>query len=346
MVLKLKHRLPIYFIGLGVLCAVIVGGVADWRVQTALVERERTRIDLVRAEQAQLVGDVFVDAQQVIAGVMANDAVTYNYQSLMRGYSESKAEYMIEGFHGHAETPQQRALFDDQNLNGTFVFAHKDIHAQVLPHWLEHDVADIMMLDRKGRVVYTVTKGLDFWRTGEEAGGDAFTAFFDEVLESEQGTVLLSPQITYLGEEEGESFFIATPMKVIDGMTGRMKDLGVVMVRIDAADIDAAFAQNDARHGSASTALVGPSGNYVLSFSTSDGTSNPGAAPDFLTAGTIGDAPVAAEEEVIGIGPSFLTIQTVDAMGAPMVVATLISESDAIAPAVEMRLAVMIAMLS
>ncbi|XPV76992.1 MAG: methyl-accepting chemotaxis protein [Desulfovibrio sp.] len=239
--IRLKPKLLIVFIALGLIPVVVAGWWSVHSSSQALMTKSYEQLEAVRGIKGSQI-EAFFQERLGDTRVLARDPyIVEAYEAL------SKAFYDGGGVKSGAFRGMNNEVF-------TATDAYKDAHAKYFPYlkyYLEqYGYYDIFMLSpEKGDVIFTVTKEADFGIQSNVVDSSLTDVW---KIAAQQGRVALSDTRRYAPSGGVPAQFVAAPV-MHDG-----KLVGVVATQISLAAVNVIMQERDGMGETGETYLVGP----------------------------------------------------------------------------------------
>jgi len=262
-VFSLRIRLPVAMLALALLAALAVGSsaylaVSSW-AQGAVRERmhalAESHVRAIERRWLQLRAELAVQARSAFT-VSALDEIgkwlelgPHDYRSIL-GY------YQGDGSLSQAE---RIARTGREHQHG-YSWRHVPVHETYSAALKQFNYADIYLVSRKGRVVYSVTKGPEFGRllSDEDLAGTGLAksvALARGKAAGEQVVLDFAPYDPVGGDPRA---FLAAPF--YDAEAGTSEQVGTIVIAVDTRLIDDVLAFNPAGSGAERIFVIGSDG--------------------------------------------------------------------------------------
>lgn len=157
----------------------------------------------------------------------------------------------------------ERAELTGETSKTMYAWRHKALHNSFLSSWKHSGYADIYIMDKDGRIMYTVTKSGDFLKKVGDAefAGTGLQTVFETALAAEKGSQVSSSFQRYGPAGDEPSMFVGQPV-YLSKLTGE-ELAGVVAVRIGAGYLDDVVASTEGLGETGQTFVVDGDGNVL-----------------------------------------------------------------------------------
>jgi methyl-accepting chemotaxis protein len=262
-VFSLRIRLPVAMLALALLAALAVGSsayltVSSW-AQGAVRERMHTLVEghvrAIERRWSQLRAELAVQARSAFT-VSALDEIGKWMELGPHDYKSILGHYQGDGSLSQAE---RIARTGREHQHG-YSWRHVPIHETYAAALRQFNYADIYLVSRKGRVVYSVTKGSEFGRllSDEDLAGTGLAKSVEQArgkAAGEQVVLDFAPYDPAGGEPRA---FLAAPF--YDAEAGAGQQLGTIVIAVDTRLIDDVLAFNPVGSGAERVFVVGSDG--------------------------------------------------------------------------------------
>jgi len=261
--LRIAHKLPAAIAGAAVLVGLGVG-IASYQISSSTVdEMSGDKLKTIAVARTHEV-DRFMTRIETDLRLYADDpAVQDALGDFRRGFDAIGP--------GAAQTLQQAFISENPNPAGekhlmdraAGSFDYNDAHAEYHPFFREvmdaKDYYDIFLLDRRGRLVYSVFKENDFAGTFAEGAGalaqSGLGAVFQAAIASEHGHISFADFAPYAPSNGVPAAFMATPV-----FDHNQTLLGVLAIQMPHSRISALFHDRTGLGETGETILAGADG--------------------------------------------------------------------------------------
>ncbi|CAN7225351.1 methyl-accepting chemotaxis protein [Bosea sp. LjRoot90] len=262
---SLRIRLPIAMLALAILAALAVGSsaylaVSSW-AQASVRERmhslAESDVRAIERRWSQLRAELAVQARSAFT-VSALDEIgkwmelgPHDYKSIL-GYYQGD---------GSLPMAERMARTGREHQHG-YSWRHVPIHETYAAALKQFNYADIYLVSRKGRVVYSVTKGPEFGRLLSEddlvgTGLAKSVAMAQGKVAGEQVVLDFAPYDPVGGDPRA---FLAAPFYDIESGSGVREQAGTIVIAVDTRLIDDVLAFNPAGSSAERVFVVGSDG--------------------------------------------------------------------------------------
>lgn len=180
-------------------------------------------------------------------------AITSNMNALAKGPASQSALTEIDRFlrdgsdnvsdilryYQSPKNPTERAELTGANDSTVYSFKHALTHDGYYPVWKNSGIGDIYILNKDGRIIYSVTKSEDFLKSvaHEDLKDQGIAEAFNKVKEANVGEIVTSQYYAYAANNETPALFLAQQLDFkLFNDDGSFK--GAIAVRIDAKFFD------------------------------------------------------------------------------------------------------------
>lgn len=239
--MRLKVIVPVLMVGVTFASCVAVGIGGYLNARSGLQEAAQGELSMVAKARQALVGmrleGLAGSLSNVSSGAGASLALNDMNSALVN--LENDRASLQEYFQAEGSTPEERSQKTGKDNKTMYAWRHTDVHGSFYSEWKNGNYADIYVLNKEGRVIYTVTKSADFL---EKVDGDvlkdtALASIYQQAMAGEKGQQFFSKFEKY-GPAGGEaSMFIGSPA-FLTSFTGEELG-GVVVIRINSGYLEA-----------------------------------------------------------------------------------------------------------
>ena len=159
-------RLPAYIAVFCLAAGGVVGGVSIYVLNQSLIDSSKDRMEVIRNERGEKITDWLednaLDVVRLANMPMTADAITMLASSLSN-LGDDQAQDLFNGYVNDSPYPYgARAAMDNAGDGSTYSSLHQNFHP-FFRNWAQvGDYHDIILVNKDGRVVYTVEKEADF----------------------------------------------------------------------------------------------------------------------------------------------------------------------------------------
>ena len=159
----LRTRMLVASAGLALTSVVAVSCLSWNSARLEIVKTRQERLSLLAASFAHNIGTAFRQAETDLRTLAGDTAVAGSADGLVEGFRSSTAErrLILDSFTGSA-APEDRITTDTTEAASLYGRRHLSAHAAVRRLLLQKPYADVLLIDRAGRIVYTARKASDF----------------------------------------------------------------------------------------------------------------------------------------------------------------------------------------
>jgi hypothetical protein len=262
-VFSLRIRLPVAMLALALLAAVAVGSsaylaVSSW-AQSAVRERmhavAESHVRAIERRWSQLRAELAVQARSAFT-VSALDEIG---KWLELGPHDQKS---ILGYYqgdGSLSLAERIARTGREHQHG-YSWRHVPVHETYSAALKQFNYADIYLVSRRGRVVYSVTKGPEFGRllSDEDLAGTGLAKSVELARGKAAGEQVVLDFAPYDPVGGDPRAFLAAPF--YDAEAGTGEQVGTIVIAVDTRLIDDVLAFNPAGSGAERIFVIGSDG--------------------------------------------------------------------------------------
>src|SRR3954464_9295890 len=152
------------------LTAVAVGAaitlVAVNNAQQTMRDAAAARLESLKDSRRLAIADYIANLEADVISASQRSVVRYNLQSMAREFSGYDAEArakIVESYTSKNPFPKEyRAALDDSGDQSRYSDLHRGLHRELRQWIAQSGVYDVLLVDAKGNVVYSVAKESDF----------------------------------------------------------------------------------------------------------------------------------------------------------------------------------------
>lgn len=163
---RLSFRLPMLIALFALLTGAIAGGIGYYVSRMGFEQMAEDRVEIVRNERARAITTLGEDARVALATFVAQPGVATELTDLAAAFAKLDAKQqgdVIAAYTtGNPFPADARSAISDPGDTSAYTARHKTAHARWLRLQQLRGLADILLVDARGNVVYSVMKGGDF----------------------------------------------------------------------------------------------------------------------------------------------------------------------------------------
>ena len=289
---SVKAKFAALVLGATLVSCLSVGAISYQIGKNGLIEASELRLQSVADNQSKAIGRYTARIEQSLGELAQNTAIG-DAANVIVNLLRAEETRIREVFQVRDKTPEQRAEITGAGQKLLYGVQHAGIHGTISSAWKNTNVSDIYIIDEKGLVFYTVTKGPEFLANLESGGSAALKPLFDKVNAGGMDDVYSSGFIPFPSEDGETSAFIGRQLVVT--AWGERKKKGVILVRVSPAKLSASIVPDEIGRSVNEAYLLASDGGIRA------GTARSSAlAPELLSAaksGTAGSAFAASGAE-------------------------------------------------
>ncbi|MHA7777057.1 methyl-accepting chemotaxis protein [Roseibium sp. M-1] len=240
---RLSVLIPALMIVVTLTACVAVGAIGYLSGRQELRQAAEAELGMVIAARTALLEARLKSIDADLANMASGTTVGKALKELVGALAFlDKEKGELHAFYRQAASPQERAEASETNYKLAYSLRHADIHPGLRSIWKNGGYADIYLIDPKGLVLYSVTKGEEFLeRVGEgPLQGTGLEAAFTAAAALKEGEIHAGDFETFEPAAGEPSLFLSTPAYVSN--FGFSSFGGVVVVRINAGFLNATLA--------------------------------------------------------------------------------------------------------
>lgn len=272
-IFSLQYRLPAVLVGLSLLTAVAIGLSAYVTVRNGVADVASNRLSLLAASRSLALEVRFDAMRKQISAESGSYQVINALSELTKWFNlvNDDTSVIRNFFRGDDKRPlSERLEITGYRHSHGYSWLHQSIHEGFLRLMMNAGFADILLVDLKGNVVYSVTKGRDF---GENLRDPAFIehapakllARLDGAVADTQVFEGFAPYALADGELRA---FVARPIyRQLDAdlwSSGPGMRIGTMIVSFGVGPIRHLLASLDQRGGDTRTLVFGDGGRLLV----------------------------------------------------------------------------------
>ncbi|MEO5805969.1 methyl-accepting chemotaxis protein [Devosia sp.] len=345
---KIAQKLPFALVGSALLVSAGVG-IASYLIGSATVdELSRRQIQTVATQSSNQLKAFFDDVAKDLTITAAGEATQVTFRDLAITWGQfATAKPPVDAltalqtaYIANNPNPEgQRQLLDVSTdaKRSNYDFLHSKINPVYRRQMESHGYADLMLLDIKGNLVYSVMKKADFATNFAADGAGAATglgqAFQAAAAMAEGGQVAFGDFAPYAPSAGAAESFMATPV-----FDNRHKLVGVIAAQISTDAINTILGSSDGLGETGESFFVGP--DHLMRSDSRFSPDNDALVTTFenpiVDAALAGTAASGVTSNYRGMN-MIVTTEPLEFAGAHWAVVTAIGEAEAFAPITNMR---------
>jgi methyl-accepting chemotaxis protein len=258
----LKVRLPATTIGLALVSAALMGGISWHSARNGMIEETGERLRSAANARVEAIELIAARARADFLSAAAHPLVQQNFGDVAENLDPSRPDYQtLVNLFRKPETVEQRVALDGLDTNTTYGRRHAKVQEVGRRLVSERGYADLVFLNKDGRVVYTATKGADFGLsvTDGELANSGLAKIFERMKAQESEDLVSQDFAPY--PVEGPSAFIGKAVSrkanVAMGSTQSNERIGYVLMRIAPALFDQTLSKRVGLGDTGETLAVG-----------------------------------------------------------------------------------------
>ena len=226
---SIKAKFGAVIIGTAIVSCFSVGALSYQIGKNGLIEASKIRLEAIAASQSKALRAYDERVEQTLSEIAQNQSLGEVAEQAGTAIKMSEPK-IREAFQDMSKTPEQRAAFDGSALKMLYAVRHSSVHGALLSAWKNADLSDIFVIDNKGQLIYTVTKGPEFMTTVQDPHNSSLKSLFDLATAGPADQVYRSGFIPFKSEESAASAFVAKPLANL--VWGSVVKRGTIVIRI------------------------------------------------------------------------------------------------------------------
>ena len=261
--MRLSRKLPMVAALFAIVSISATAVVGLYSNATNLARQEYQKLEAIadgrRNEAKAYLGSVRNDANFLASSPIVQQAL-YGLTGAWKFLGDKpEAELKARYIAGNPNPPDKRMLMDTAKKDA-FDRAHRQNHAYFREHVQSGNLADILLADPDGNIIYTVVKAADIGAnlvTGE-LKDDALGQAYQKALKAgPQDPPILTTFESYAPADGEKSAFVVAPVRMNDRV------IGVLAIRVSSRLLNPMFANNTGLGETGETVLVDAKGALV-----------------------------------------------------------------------------------
>ncbi|MBB6178494.1 methyl-accepting chemotaxis protein [Pseudorhizobium flavum] len=126
--------------------------------KSGLIEASQLRLESIAANQSDDLSTYQARIQQALSELGQNSAIGQAVDT-MSNIIPAEGDQIRAAYQKSDLTPMQRSELSDAGLKLLYAIQHATIHGTIVSAWKNAGVSEIYIVDTKGQVIYSVTKG-------------------------------------------------------------------------------------------------------------------------------------------------------------------------------------------
>lgn len=322
-------------VGLALLSATTMGGFSWYTARSVLMDAAQDHLQLAAAARRDNVEQVADRMQADFQAVAAHPQIVSNFPDLIETLDLAKPDVaaLVETFRA-TQTAEARVALDGAGM--TPMYARRHIKVQEVARKLvaQAGYADLLFVDKGGRIVYTATKGGDFARSiaDPDLAQTGLARLVKRLETAEPGTVLFEDFAAYPVDGVPAAFIGRAMTKranVAMGTAQAAERIGTIVMRVTPAVFAHTLSKRTGLGATGQVFAVGADGLL-----RSDPPLNPGVkAGSSLAALGIPADRLKAQSDLAFVapnGPHRAATSTLTVLGSPWTVVAEQSEAEAV----------------
>ncbi|MEJ1161264.1 methyl-accepting chemotaxis protein [Prosthecomicrobium sp. N25] len=265
MMSSLRFRIPFALVGLALASAAVMGTIGWMGARDGLEAEARSRL-LQAAGARELSLDLIAERLDVdLAALTADKIIAGNLGDLDENLQPGKpdTDKVIQFFAGLPAA--ERAQADGAKIGAMYGVRHAKVHPAASAVKAVGGYADILLLNKDGRVVYTVVKGDDFAHdAARDLAGTGLGQLFTAMRDGPDDKASFVDFAAYAPGGEEPSAFLGRPLvrkaNVAMGEAQASVRGGYVVLRLGPAIFDRVLSDRNGLGDTGQTFAVGPDG--------------------------------------------------------------------------------------
>ncbi|MEO1291407.1 MAG: response regulator [Pseudomonadota bacterium] len=262
---SLKGKIIALFVGLSLLASCLVGYAAFLLARSALVDQQIGALRMVTEEKARVLAEHLSGARDSLNAVLTSEPTLAAFEQLRLNYSAHEHAAVIRDFSDAPGLPEERADRLGETSDTLYAWQHRSLHPPIRAQWATHRLADFMLISPNGQILYTVTKGADFYRGLRNLDAPVLSQAVESAGKVGAGGVVLSAPTEYAPAGGEPSLFLVSPVHRDHG-SDSPRLIGFAVARIAVSRLTFNWALIDRKHPGHASALISESGRFVTSF--------------------------------------------------------------------------------
>lgn len=232
---RIATFLPIVMISMTFLASGATGIIGYLNGQTGLQKATVSELNTLAASRADILNLKLNTVKNDLSTMVSGSAVKIVLKELNSAVVNMEVDIpaVLEYFQ-KPQTALERSQLDGAGEKTMYAYNHTNIHKSFSTSWAASGYGDIYILNKEGRVIYSVAKSKDF--LGDIHQGELSTtelaSVFDQVKDLDSGQQIVSSMKPYVFADGKPALFIAAPVW-IGSFIADPSFAGVIAIRID-----------------------------------------------------------------------------------------------------------------
>ena len=163
---RMAFRLPVLIALFAAIAGLVSGAIAYYVAYGSYVDREKERMELVRNERSRAV-IALIENYRVGLGSLATrqgiGADIEAFSGALAGMGDAERGSVIKGYtSGNPFPADSRSAITDAGDGSAYTARHRMVHERLLRLLQIKELDDLLLVDARGNVVYTVPKSVSF----------------------------------------------------------------------------------------------------------------------------------------------------------------------------------------
>lgn len=163
---RLSFRPPVLIVMFAAITGLVGGSIAYYFAREGFINAAKERVELVRNERARAITALVQDIRIGLASLVTRPGLARDIRELsaeLQKLGEQQREVVVSGYTVKSAFPMgSRSAVHDLGDGTGYSAKHKAVHDRLLTILQLKQLDDLLLVDLKGEVVYTVTKEPEF----------------------------------------------------------------------------------------------------------------------------------------------------------------------------------------
>ena len=162
----LSFRLPVLIVMFAAMTGIVGGSIAYYIAREGFIATAKERVELVRNERARAITTLIDDIRVGLASLVTRPGLARDIKELsaeLHKLADPQRDALIKGYTANSAFPSgSRSAVHDLGDGSAYSAKHKAVHDRLLVILQLKHLDDLLLVDPKGNIVYTVAKEAEF----------------------------------------------------------------------------------------------------------------------------------------------------------------------------------------
>lgn len=231
---SVRGKFAAVILGTAIVSCFSIGALSYQIGKSGLIEASKIRLEAVAANQSKTLKAYNERVEQTLSEIAQNQSLGEMADQAGKAIAMSEPK-IREAFQDMSKTPEERAAIDGSSSKMLYTVRHSAVHGTLLSAWKNADLSDIFVIDNKGQVIYTVTKGPEFMSNADDPQNAPLKSLVDLAADGATDQVHRSGFVPFKSEESDTSAFVGERLSNL--VWGSVVKRGTVLIRVTPAKL-------------------------------------------------------------------------------------------------------------